>query len=87
MNENDQHGLPIEPAWLTRMANATDTHRISAFEANMIASYVRGLREAAWQIVRELEDVGDSTNWRDKQETDRVYPWYEIEPLKKAVLR
>ena len=86
MDANDPHVLPTEPAWLTRLANAKGTHSMSAFEADMIAKDVRGLREAAWPIIRELESVGDDTNWRDKDETDRVYPWYEIEPLKKAVL-
>jgi hypothetical protein len=36
--------------------------------------------------VRALEDVGDQSNWAIGDETDRVYPWYEIEPLKRAVL-
>ena len=82
----DPHGLPREPAWLTRLAHAQGTYQMSDFEANMIARYVRALREAAWPIVRALEQVGDETNWGLGDETDRVYPWYEIEPLKHAVL-
>lgn len=84
----DPHGLPTEPAWLARLAEArgTWTYQMSSFEANTIARYVRQLREAAWPIVRALEDVGDQTNWSIGDETDRVYPWYEIEPLKHAVL-
>lgn len=82
----DPHVLPEEPAWLSRLANATGTHSMSDFSAHTIARYVRMLREAAWPIIRELESVGDDTNWVDGDETDRVYPWYEIEPLKHAVL-
>lgn len=80
------HPLPTEPAWLTRLAEAKGTHSMSDFAAHQIAKYVRDLREAAWPIVRELEIVGDETNWKIGDETDRVYPWYEIEPLKTAVL-
>lgn len=82
----DPHTLPEEPAWLSRLAKAKGTHSMSDFAANEIARYVRVLREAAWPIVRSLESVGDDTNWVQGDETDRVYPWYEIEPLKKAVL-
>ena len=82
----DPHGLPREPAWLTRLAKAKGTYSMSDFEANLIARYVRALREAAWPIVRALEQTGDETNWAIGDETDRCYPWYEIEPLKHAVL-
>ena len=83
---SDPHGLPTEPAWLSRLANARGTHSMSDSSAHVIARYVRHLREAAWPIIRELEQAGDDTSWCDGDETDRVYPWYEIEPLKKAVL-
>lgn len=82
----DPHPLPREPAWLTRLAAAKRSYSMSDFEANTIARYVRALREAAWPIVRALEDAGDQCNWMNGDETDRVYPWYEIEPLKHAVL-
>jgi hypothetical protein len=82
----DPNTLPSEPAWLTRLAKAKTTYHMGDFEANMIARYVRGLREAAWPIVRALEQAGDEANWAIGDETDRVYPWYEIEPLKHAVL-
>jgi hypothetical protein len=82
----DPHPLPREPAWLTRLAEARGTYQMSDFEANMIARYVRALREAAWPIVRALEDAGDQSNWVIGDGIDRVYPWYEIEPLKHAVL-
>lgn len=84
--QEDPHGLPTEPVWLTRLATASGTYHMSDFEASMIARYVRQLREAAWPIVRALEDVGDQTNWAIGDETDRCYLWYEIEPLKHAVL-
>jgi hypothetical protein len=86
MDPNDPHVLPTEPAWLTRLSKATGTHSMSAFEAHVIARYVREVRQAAWPIIRQLESVGDETNWQGGDETDRVYPWYEIEPLKKAIL-
>lgn len=85
-HSKDPHTLPQEPAWLTRLANAQGTHSISDFVAHEIAKYVRQLREASWPIIRDLECVGDNTDWRDKDQTDRVYSWFEIEPLKAAVL-
>lgn len=71
---------------MTRLAEAKTAYHMSDFEANMIASYVRQVRKAAWPIVRALEQAGDENNWCLGDETDRVYPWYEIEPLKHAVL-
>lgn len=44
-------------------------------------------RVASRQVVQELEEVGDNTDWRDGPETDRIYPWYEIEPLAKCLKR
>ena len=82
----DPHTLPQEPAWLSRLGDASGTHSMSDFSAHVIARYVRRLREAAWPIIHELEQAGDDTNWADGDETDRVYPWYEIQPLKNAVL-
>ena len=83
---SDPHTLPEGPPWLTFLAGATGTVIMSPGHANDIARYVRQLREAAWPIIRALEDVGDQTNWQGGDETDRVYPWYEIKPLKDAVL-
>ena len=85
-HSKDPRPLPQEPAWLTRLANAQGTHSISDFAAHEVAQYVRQLREASWPIIQDLECVGDNTDWRDKDNTDRVYSWFEIEPLKAAVL-
>ena len=43
-------------------------------------------REQKWiavarPIVKELQDIGDDMKWSMGDETDRVYPWYEISPL------
>jgi hypothetical protein len=43
------------------------------------------LRVAATPIAEALRQVGDETDWRDGNETDRVYAWGEIEPLWKAL--
>lgn len=44
------------------------------------------LRAVAWGIVTKLRNVGVQTEWRDGDQTDRVFAWYEIEPLEKALL-
>ena len=82
----DPHGLPAGPGWLDQLRNARVLATVPEATAHEIARYVDTLRAAAWPIVRELEDVGDQTNWAIGDETDRVYPWFEIEPLKRAVL-
>ena len=82
----DPHKLPENLAWLIRLRNAKGSVEMSDFAAHQVAAYVDNLRQTAWPIIRTLEDVGDQTNWSQGDETDRVYPWYEIEPLKHAVL-
>lgn len=82
----DPHKLPDNLAWLVRLRKAKDSVEMSNFAANEIAAYVDNIRKAAWIVVRALEEAGDQTDWSQGDETDRVYPWYEIEPLKKAVL-
>ncbi len=49
------------------------------------AEVIKQFQEAATPIVRELESAGEDTDWKDGPETDRVYPWYEIEPLAKVL--
>lgn len=75
-----------DPAWLCRLEDAKGTHSMSDFVAHEIAKYVRNLQAAAARIIAPLENIGDSTTWGDGDETDRVYPWYEIQPLKDALL-
>ncbi len=43
------------------------------------------LEDAARPIVDSLEAVGEATDWKCGDETNRVYAWYEIEPLKAAL--
>jgi hypothetical protein len=83
---SDPHGLPVGPEWLEQLRRVKKVAAIGEGMADEIVDYVDALRAAAWPIVRALEDVGDQSNWAIGDETDRVYPWYEIEPLKRAVL-
>lgn len=82
----DPHGLPQGPPWLEQLRRVKKVAAIGEGLAYEIVEYVDALRAAAWPIVRALEDVGDRDNWDLGDETDRMYPWYEIEPLKRAVL-
>lgn len=41
------------------------------------------LRQEALRVIGLFEDVGNKTEWSDGDETDRVYTWYELEPLAK----
>lgn len=43
------------------------------------------LRAVATPIAEALRQVGDETDWRDGDETDRVYAWHEMEALWKAL--
>jgi hypothetical protein len=52
---------------------------------SVLYAHVERLEAAAQPIVDAIRAVGDQTNWEGGDETDRVYPWYEIEPLSKAL--
>lgn len=47
----------MEPAWLTRLANANDTHCMSAFNANQIAKDVRAVETAASRLLAMMPEV------------------------------
>jgi hypothetical protein len=82
-SENDTNKGPQAPeekiAELTQHLSTERAAREAA-EATCAA-----MRAAILPVVHELERVGDFTDWRDGDETDRVYPWYEIKPLKAAL--
>lgn len=50
-------------------------------------SVLRQIADACRPIVDALEQVGIETNWAGGDETDRVYPWYEIKPLSELLER
>lgn len=50
-------------------------------EFKRVLTKLSKLIHAAEKIVAPLVVVGNDTNWADGDETDRVYPWYEIKPL------
>jgi len=41
--------------------------------------------QAATELVQLIRDVGEETDWRDGDETDRVFAWHEFEALRKAL--
>lgn len=45
----------------------------------------QALQAAAQAVVAPLEAVGDELAWAEGDETDRVYAWYEIKPLRDAL--
>lgn len=71
--------------WLRRLGRRWPV-KLDAVTASQIYEYVRRLQATAARVVAELESLGDETEWVDGDETDRVYPWYEIAPLKAAIL-
>jgi hypothetical protein len=79
--------LPDEPEWLVQFteAKSSDALLVGGEKALEIAKYVRGIRNEAWKIVKTLRDVGDDQNWQMGDETDRVFGWYELMPLLKAL--
>jgi hypothetical protein len=56
--------------------------RFTSYRA--ISSHER-LREEALKIINLLRKVGEDTNWKDREQTDRVFAWYEFDGLR-AVL-
>jgi hypothetical protein len=52
--------------------------------ADYRAAYNR-VATAARAVTAELYNVGVETDWRDGDETDRVFAWYEMLPLVKAL--
>lgn len=46
---------------------------------------VATLEREARKVIDLLREVGDETGWRDKDETDRVYAWYEFDDLRAAL--
>ena len=40
---------------------------------------------AARALIQLLRDVGNSTNWADREQTDRVFAWYEFDGLREAL--
>ena len=79
--------LPDEPEWLVQFTESKsgESKRLSGDDAMDIARYVRSLRNEAWKLVKALRDVGDDQNWQSGDETDRVFAWYELLPLLKAL--
>ena len=53
--------------------------------AEPLLERITKLKAAAKTIVEELETVGNQTDWRDGDETDRVYAWHEMKPLRDAI--
>lgn len=49
------------------------------------AALIKKFQEAAKPIIEEIEAAGEDTYWKDGPETDRVYPYYELEPLAKVL--
>jgi len=43
------------------------------------------LRNAARELIKLIKDVGNETDWRDGDETDRVFAWHEFDQLRKAL--
>lgn len=72
---------PSPVAWreLRNYANGLEKDR-----DNYRAAYNR-VAFAARAVTAELQKVGDQTGWVDGDETDRVYPWYEMLPLVEAL--
>lgn len=64
-----------EQAEIQRLTQQLDEYRIAY---NRVAT-------AARSLIQPLRIVGDSTSWKDGDETDRVYAWYEMLPLVEAL--
>lgn len=58
--------------------------RLHAQRDDYQAAYNR-VATAARAVTAELQKVGDETEWRDGDETDRVFAWHELLPLVKAL--
>jgi hypothetical protein len=43
------------------------------------------LDSAARNLMKLLEDVGNETQWKDGQQSDRVFAWYEFDEIRRAL--
>ncbi len=43
------------------------------------------IKSEALKIINILRKVGEETQWRDKEQTDRVFAWYEFDDLRAAL--
>lgn len=43
------------------------------------------VENAARKLIQSLKLVGEHSNWSDREETDRVFAWYEFNDLREAL--
>lgn len=46
---------------------------------------LRKVEDEARKVVDLLRKVGHDTKWRDRDQTDRVFAWYEFDDLRHAL--
>lgn len=69
---------------VTVLDAASAIERLTSERDDYRAAYNR-VATAARAVTSLLYNVGVETEWRDGDETDRVFAWYELEPLVKAL--
>lgn len=84
----------IRRAWQSAQVNPGTNPAAANLHKDLgdVLNYVETLTEErdfylieAQKLIRLLRDVGDATNWRDREQTDRVFAWYEFDGLREAL--
>lgn len=55
---------------------------VASYEGAVQRKRIEQFETEAAKIVQLLRDVGIATNWVDREQTDRIFAWYEFDGLR-----